>query len=138
MNREKNMNNSSSHNKTAWLLSGLLVLLAILCILWLSIARRTTKHYIARVYQDGVLLQSIDLSLVDTPYEFTVTGNNGESNTLRITSDSVGIISANCPNRICVKQGYIHSSLFPITCLPNRLVVQLIPKDASGPDAVTY
>lgn len=132
------MNNSSFPKKTALALTGLLLLLAAGCILWLILAKGPSDHCVAQIYQDGVLLESIDLSRVEAPYEFTVSGKDGASNTLRVTRDSIGIISANCPDRICVHQGFIRTPLLPITCLPNHLVIQLVPRDSVGPDATTY
>ena len=52
-------------------------------------------------------------------------------------------MSADCPDKLCVKQGFIDRPVLPIACLPNRLVIRLCPaKDSSAshaaPDAVTY
>jgi hypothetical protein len=56
----------------------------------------------------------------------------------------LAIVSASCPDQICVHQGFISTSLLPITCLPNRLVIRVreevsVPDDtAPVPDGVTY
>lgn len=80
---------------------------------------------IADIYQNGELLESITLSDVTEAYTFTVTGENGATNEVQVRPGSIGIISASCPDKLCVHQGFISSSLLPVTCLPNRLVIQV-------------
>lgn len=94
---------------------------AVLCI-WLS--GRKAAGTIANIYQDGVCIESIDLSLVTEGYEFTVTGENGE-NTIRVERGRIGVISADCPDKVCVKDGWLSDSASPIVCLPHRLVICL-------------
>ena len=98
----------------------------------------------ADIYQSGELLETIRLDTVTDEYTFEVPGANGASNTVCVRPGSIAIISANCPDQICVHQGFISTSLLPITCLPNRLVIRVreevsVPDDtAPVPDGVTY
>ena len=74
---------------------------------------------------------------------FTVTGENGCVNEIEVRPGSIAIISADCPDKLCVHQGFISDSRLPITCLPNRLVIQLRPvsdsaETVAAPDAVAY
>ena len=77
-------------------------------------------------------------------YTFEVPGENGASNTGCVRPGSIAIISATCPDQICVHQGFISTSLLPITCLPNRLVIRVREGDVYMddttlvPDGVTY
>lgn len=80
---------------------------------------------IADIYQNGELLESIPLHSVIATYTIRVTGTGGCTNIIEVRNGSIGIISADCPDKLCVKQGFIDSSLLPITCLPNRVVIQL-------------
>lgn len=96
---------------------------------------------IAEIYQNGTLMQSISLDSVTEPYTFTVTGENGCRNEVEVRPGSIGIISADCPDKLCVRQGFIHTSLLPVTCLPNRLVIQIRSGEAppeAMPDIITY
>ena len=96
------------------------------------------------LYQNGELLQTIRLDTVTTEYTFEVSGNAGATNTVCVRPGSIAIVSASCPDQICVHQGFISTSLLPITCLPNRLVIRVreevsVPDDtAPVPDGVTY
>ncbi len=89
---------------------------------------------IADIYQDGVLLQSISLSNITEAYTFTVTSTNNGTNEIEVRPGSIGILSASCPDKLCVHQGFIDNSLLPITCLPNRLVIQLRADNAESSD----
>ena len=48
---------------------------------------------------------------------------NGGTNILRIEDGDAYLVSANCPDHLCVKQGRIDQTGETITCLPNRLTV---------------
>lgn len=113
-------------------LGAALTLLAVVSLLLILLPRNHATGYTADIYQSGELLTSIDLSAVSQPYTFTVTGENGCTNEIEVRPDQIGIISADCPDKLCVHQGFIRDSRLPITCLPNRLVIQLRP--AAGPD----
>lgn len=108
-----------------------LTLLAVISLLLILLPQKRATGYTADIYQSGELLTSIDLSAVSQPYTFTVTGENGCTNEIEVRPDEIGIISADCPDKFCVHQGFISDSRLPITCLPNRLVIQLRPTDES-------
>lgn len=119
---------NSSYRKTALWLVILLSALALSCLLWIRFIASdisSDRQLIADIYQDGELLQSIPLNTVEEAYTFTVVSKNGGQNEIRVCPGSIGIVSADCPDKLCVKQGFISSSLLPITCLPNHLVIQL-------------
>ena len=128
----------TSYQKRALLLILLLLLLSIGSLLWILFRSmetvslsdadslgQTNPKLVADIYQNGTLLQSIPLSSVTESYTFTIIGENGACNEIEVFPGSIGIISANCPDKLCVKQGHISNSLLPITCLPNHLVIQL-------------
>lgn len=48
---------------------------------------------------------------------------NGGSNILVIENGKAMMYDADCPDKLCVRQGKIHRSGETITCLPNRLTV---------------
>lgn len=130
--------------KRAGILFLLLLLIAVGCLLWIGLAGNRTASadtaLTADIYQNGALLTSIRLDTVTSEYSFEVTGENGASNMICVRPGSIGITSASCPDKICVHQGFIHNSLLPITCLPNRLVIR-VREDAAastGADAITY
>ena len=90
---------------------------------------------VARIYQDGVLIKSLDLSDVTEPHSFTVEHGSGE-NVILIERGRIKVAEATCPDLLCVGQGWLRSAR-PIVCLPHRLVVTLNRQSDNGPDAVT-
>ena len=89
----------------------------------------------AVVYQDGEVVERIDLSRVTEGYSFTVEGQWG-SNTVEVEPGRIRVSAADCPDQVCVRQGWVSDSASPIVCLPHRLVIQLTGGE-SGVDAVS-
>lgn len=136
------MNKDISCQKNALIITVFLVLLCLCSIIFL-LPREDHTVYTADLYQDGVLIMSIPLDGTREERIFTVEGKGGCVNQIQVLPHSIGILSADCPDQLCVRQGFIQDSRLPITCLPNRLVIQLRPLKASGesreePDILTY
>ena len=91
----------------------------------------SVKGFIADIYQDGHLIESIPLNKVKASYTITVTSKDGGSNVIEVRPGAIGIASADCPDRLCVHQGFIKSATLPITCLPHRLVIQIRKEDVT-------
>ena len=129
----------NKYQKNALCFLAFLLLLALFCILWILVQGRQSQESEAFIYQDGVLIERIDLALVDTPYTFTVTGEGGCTNVIEVRPGSIGVLSADCPDQLCVHQGFTDSLLVPIVCLPNRLVIQVsAPSSAAQTDITAY
>lgn len=113
----------------ALLIGGMLIACALLSllVLWATLPSST-----AYVYQDGQLLRTIDLSQVDQPWTFTVEGPAG-NNTIQVEPGRLRVAHADCPDQVCVHQGWISNGVVPIVCLPNQLVIQ-IQDGAEKPD----
>lgn len=137
-----------SDRKKAVLLTTALLITAVLCgIRIYAVSHRSPESDLplyADIYQNGELLQTIRLDTVTSESTFEITGDDGATNTVCVRPGSIAIVSASCPDQICVHQGFISTSLLPITCLPNRLVIQVregtsVSADtAPVPDGVTY
>ena len=61
---------------------------------------------------------------------------NGGTNLLRIEDGDAYLVSANCPDHLCVKQGRIDQTGETITCLPNQLTVTVYGADDSDVELV--
>ena len=85
----------------------------------------------ACVYQDGRLTRTVDLSQVSEPFTFTVDGPAG-TNTVQVEPGRIRVAAADCPDQVCVHQGWISAGAVPIVCLPNQLVIQI---EDSPPDS---
>lgn len=89
----------------------------------------------ARIYQAGVLIESLDLAAVAEPYEIVVSNDSG-LNVIEIERGRIRVSKADCRDGICVRQGWISSGVTPVVCLPNRLVISLEGSSGQDLDAV--
>ncbi len=95
--------------------------------------------YTAYVYKDGTLIHTIPLNEIRDTRQYMVQSSEHNYNIIQVISGAICISKASCPDKICVGQGYISNSLVPITCLPNKLVIELKADNAvSDIDAITY
>lgn len=124
------------------LIAAFLILVTAACLLYLLAVRNHAQSCVAEIYQNGNLILTIPLDQVQEPYTLDIKGENGHVNCIEVRPGSIGMISANCPDLLCVRQGFIHNPTIPVTCLPNRLVIRLRPVEntatGAGSDAVTY
>lgn len=132
--------------KTAVIISIILFLLVLGSIAMIFSRQQAAGSYVADIYQNGSLINSISLYDVKETYTLEIKGDNGCSNVIEIAPGSIAIIAADCPDRLCVHQGAVTTSLLPITCLPNRVVIQLreVKSESVGnsssitPDIITH
>ena len=101
-----------------------IVLIATLLVIALSVFLITELFSkdgeLVRVSIDGEVVAEYSLS-ADAEYSL-----NGGSNILVIEKGEAYIKWANCPRQICVKDGKISKIGQRITCLENRIVVEVI------------
>lgn len=135
-----------NHKKAGVIISVILVLLTAAsgCSLLLSYFDNNKSGFVAEIYQEGRLLFSIPLNQVTEMDSFVIEGKNGCTNKIEVRPGSIGIVSADCPDKLCVRQGFITDSRLPVICLPNRLVIRLRPvsdadrQDSETLDIITY
>lgn len=106
------------------------VLCAVICVILLASigmiiymnSRKTGA--VAYIYQDNKLIKTVDLNVTES-YQITIDAPLGGSNVLEIRNGSIGVVSASCPDHLCMNMGFISNSLMPVTCLPNHLVIRV-------------
>ena len=89
----------------------------------------------AVIKRDGEIIKTIDLSAVSAPYEIKIESDNGY-NIIYVEKNRISVKDADCPDRLCVKQGAVENGAYPIVCLPHRLTVG-IENAEDGVDAVS-
>lgn len=80
----------------------------------------------AQVAVDGKVMYTLDLSK-DT--ELTVTGAGGKTNHLIVQNGEIWCSQADCPDKVCVRQGKKHLNSDAIVCLPNKMIVTITGND---------
>ena len=113
-------------NKSGKLILAALVLLAAGSAALLLLRPAGEAHPTARITLDGELVREIDLTGVEEPFSFTVEGPAGLTNTILVEPGRIRVSEADCPDQICVHQGFISDGTTPIVCLPNKLIIQII------------
>lgn len=92
---------------------------------YLLLQRESVPAPVARITRDGVLLEEIDLDRVSEPYSFPLEDGSGR-NTLSVERGRICVSEADCPDQICVNQGWISNGAVPIICLPHRLMIEIV------------
>ena len=96
-------------------------------------AKRTDA--VAQIIQDGVVLREIDLSRVAEAYAFTIETPDGGYNVVSVEPGRIYVSDADCPDQVCVRQGWLSDQATPVVCAPHRLIIAL--KGAADADAAT-
>ncbi len=117
-----------------WVLTTVILAAVLALLSWYTLTRRASGR-VAEVVQDGRVLYTIDLDRVTKPYTLTVEWPEGGSNTIRIKPGDIRVEAADCPDKICVEQGWLEGRASPIVCLPHRLILRL-RGETQGPDGV--
>ena len=98
-----------------FVLIGIIVFVILSLFLVVNLTKKEGAYVIVRVDGEQVAKYSL---YEDGEYQL-----NGGTNVLKIENGKAFLISANCPDHLCVKQGKIDQGGESITCLPNRLTI---------------
>ena len=110
------------HSNRFWI--ALLAVLFIICAAAALLLSRHDGRTIARITLDGEVLREIDLSAVTLESQFTLETPYG-INVIAVRPGGICILNADCPDQVCVHQGWLTGGRVPIVCLPHRLVISL-------------
>lgn len=102
---------------------------------WL-VMTRTGTGTTAVITLDGTEVERIDLARVTQTYTLSCTGKSGITNVVEVQPGAIRVKEADCPDRICVKQGWIRTGVAPLVCLPNALTITIEGGD-SGLDGMS-
>ena len=114
-------------NKTVILILAIILLSSVAVIVVRHLL--TTENRTAKIYQNGKIIREIALDTLTEPIEFEITNESGHKNTVRAERGRIRITSADCPDKVCVNQGWIENGVVPIVCLPNRVTIEITGAD---------
>lgn len=120
--------------KYKWDFIVVFILIIIAFASWILLNNFTDKKQGNRVevYVDNQLKHTYALE-TDGEYEI---GDNSNKNIIVVKDKQVYMKEADCPDRICVRQGKISNNKETIICLPHKLVVKVVSDKKSKADAV--
>ncbi|MBR4211432.1 MAG: NusG domain II-containing protein [Oscillibacter sp.] len=93
-----------------------------ICLFFLLRPRDNTSPLVAVIYVDGEPVRRVDLGRVEDAERYVVEGDDG-FNTILIEPGRIRVEEADCPDQICVLEGWLPEFGFPIACLPHNLLI---------------
>lgn len=94
-----------------------------------------TGHTKAVIQVDGALYKEIPLSEHTGTETFTIDTPQGY-NTVVVQDQSIAITEADCPDKICVSDGYISKPGEMTVCLPHKVMIEVQSADGGDPDII--
>jgi hypothetical protein len=87
------------------------------------------------IKKDTGVIKKVNLDTVTKPERVTVPGKYNE--VILIEKGRARFEEADCPDRLCVKTGWLEDNGDTAVCLPNKTIIR-IEGEKSGVDVVTY
>ncbi len=79
----------------------------------------------AQIWLDGELLETVNLEVVTSAYSFSLEAHGGY-NLVEVEHGRIRVAKADCPDQVCVRQGWISTRAAPVVCLPHNLVIEIV------------
>lgn len=81
-----------------------------------------TDQLYVEISVDGELYKRVNINEEE---EFRIDGTNGY-NIVKVHDNGVEIVEADCPDKICVKTGFIDQVGKTIVCLPHKIYIEIV------------
>jgi len=111
------------------------LIIALSLYLVFSFTQNKDKKLIAYVIQNDETLYEIDLSNIETERQIIIGGQY--SDTILVAPNKIRFEDASCPDKICVRSGWLTKSGDVAVCLPNKVIIK-IKGENNLVDGVTY
>lgn len=85
---------------------------------------RNYDYTYAEISIDGEIYKTVMLSKHKGSDKYIVENKYGK-NIILVKEEKIAIIEADCPDKICMKPGYIYKPGQSLVCLPNRLYIKI-------------
>lgn len=89
----------------------------------------------AVVQVNGSVYKEIPLSEHHGTDTFTIQTADGY-NTVVVKDQKIGIIEADCPDKICIQEGFIRNSGETTVCLPHKVMIEIRSTATEEPDII--
>lgn len=103
---------------------GILMIACICAIIIQFVIKKNGETVVITV--DGTVYKTLEL---DKDTELDIQGVNDGRNKLIIENGQAYMIDADCPDKVCVRQGKINKTGETIVCLPHKVVVEIKGND---------
>ncbi|MDD6807735.1 MAG: NusG domain II-containing protein [Oscillospiraceae bacterium] len=115
----------------------LFILLLITCAILILPSKFSKVGATAKIYLNGEIIESIDLSTVKETYSFEL--DSTPSVEITVEPNCIYYSKADCPDKLCINCGRLSHPGDTAACLPSETLIVLEgQKDKDQPDALTY
>ena len=108
-------------NRNDFMLIGIVALLALCIYMFFSLTRARGVNLQAEIRVDGRVAQT--LSLHD---DAVITLTEHPAIQFIVSSGRIAFYKSDCPDQICVRNGFLHLAGHTSVCLPNRVVLVIV------------
>jgi len=108
---------------TAIVIACILVISSVSVFAYMKLSKGS--HHIAEIKQDGKVIKTIDLDKVQEGQDIKISYDTDHYNIVRIEKGRIRITDADCPDKVCVKTGWITQSGQSVICLPHKLIIKI-------------
>ncbi|MDD3894878.1 MAG: NusG domain II-containing protein [Syntrophomonadaceae bacterium] len=96
-----------------------------LILFWNTIlASSNNDQLMAVITQDGKEIKKIDLSVVKDPEYVYI--NSGTKQVICAEKDRIRFLASECPDRICVRTGWLTKAGHKAVCVPSKTVITIV------------
>jgi hypothetical protein len=96
---------------------------------------RDTSTTYAVITIDGKSYKTIPLSDHSGTDTFTIRTDAGY-NTIVVKDHTIGIIESDCPDKICIQEGFISKPGATVICLPHKVMIEVRGGNNDDPDII--
>ena len=118
---------------------GLIVLLICLSFIpegiFIMSGAKASPQLNAVIQVDGEVYKTIQLTTHSGTDTFTVQTKKGHNHVI-VKDQSIAIDEADCPDKVCVHEGFISQPGQTIACLPHKVIIEVKSADSSEPDII--
>ncbi|KZL94255.1 NusG domain II-containing protein [Clostridium magnum] len=113
----------------AMIIIGLIIISAIGVFVYKQYSK--DSHHIAVIKQDGEIIKTIDLNEVTEKSQIRIPYKDEDFNTIEVEPGRIRFIDADCPDKVCIKTGWLSEPGQTAVCLPHKLMIKINGKDSS-------
>lgn len=97
--------------------------LLIICIIWIAIMNyNAVNGKTASISVSGDTIYTLNL---DETQRLEIQGENNITLEVECGNGQIRVISSECPDKICVKKGFISMTNENIVCLPAKIIIKI-------------
>ena len=94
------------------------------------------ENLTATVTKDSEVIKTINLNEVEQGYYIDI--DSAPEVRIRVEKGRIRFCDADCPDKLCIRYGWLESSADSAVCLPAKVVISISGQKDGSPDVITY